>query len=378
MSLFHDFQSSLGRLRKSHLGIALILVVLLIIWMLSGTFLRAQTEVPEQQEEQPTDTAYKVETKTLYAEAYSPLQIVQGQLEPLRAVDIRSQINAHLSKRTADWGARVVSGALLFQLDPETRAAELERAQADLVLREAELRAGESLFKKDLLSETEFLRLKAAVASAKAERELNALHLNYATIHAPFDGIVDRLPIEEGDYVQVGQTLATLVDVSVLRMVAYVPQQEIYALRPGFDVEARLLDGDILKGKLTFVASLAETSTRSFRVEARIDNPEMKRIAGSSATLTIRLPELQAHRLSPALLVLGDDGQLGVKAVDAQQHVAFLPLKILSFDPQGVWVDGLPDGAEIITLGAGFVAVGDAVNPVAQVESGDSVRAEQR
>jgi multidrug efflux system membrane fusion protein len=374
MSLFQGIQSSLGRLRKSHLGIALVLVALLIIWMLSGTFLRAQTEPPEQQEEPAAEAAYKVETKKLYAEAYSPMQIVQGQLEPLRTVEIRSQISAHLSKRTADWGARVISGALLFQLDPETRAAELERAQADLVVREAELRAGESLFKKDLLSETEYLRLKAAVASAKAERELNALQLNYATIHAPFDGIVDRLPVEEGDYVQVGQTLATLVDVSVLRLVAYVPQQEIYALRPGFEVEARLLDGSSLQGTLTFVASLAETSTRSFRVEARIDNPEMKRIAGSSATLSIRLPEQQAHHLSPALLVLGDDGQLGIKAVDAQQRVEFLSLKILSFDPQGVWVDGLPDDVEIITLGSGFVAAGDSVSPV---EADDSVRAEQ-
>lgn len=364
MFSFQDFKHALNRLRQSHLGIALVLVALLVIWMLSGTFLRAQTAAPEQEQQASTEAIAQVEIQPLYAQSYAPLQILQGQLEPVRSVDIRSQINAHLSKRTADWGAQVIQGALLFQLDPETRAAELERAQADLVLREAELRAGESLFKKDLLSETDFLRLKSAVASAKAERELNASHLAYATIHAPFDGIVDRLPVEEGDYVQVGQTLATLVDVSSLRLIAYAPQQDVYALKPGLNVEVSLLDGSSLQGSLTFVANLAETSTRSFRVEARVANPQLKRLAGASATLTIRLPEQNAHRLSPALLVLGDDGQMGVKAVNPQKRVEFLPIKILSFDPAGVWVDGLPDGVDLITQGAGFVAAGDVVNPV--------------
>src|SRR5690606_28293891 len=133
MSSFKNLQNSMGRLGKNHLAIALILVALLVIWMLSGTFLRARTEAPEQPEEKPAaDDIYQVETQTLQAEAYSPVHVVQGQLEPLRTVEIRSQINAHLSQRAADWGAQVVRGALLFQLDPETRAAELERAQAEL------------------------------------------------------------------------------------------------------------------------------------------------------------------------------------------------------------------------------------------------------
>lgn len=364
MSFSQNFRSSLNRLRRSHLAIALLLVALLIIWMASGTFFRAKTEAPEQAPVPVVETAYRVETARLRAEKHAPLQVVQGQLEALRAVEIRSQINAHLSERPVEWGASVSKDQILFELDPESRAAELERAEADLVLRQAELRAGETLARKNLLSETEFLRLKAAAATAKAERELYAQQLDYAQIPAPFDGIVDRLPVEEGDYLQVGQTLATLVDISSLRLVAYIPQQQIYPLRPGLEVEASLLDGTTLTGTLIFVASLAEESTRSFRVEARIENPELRRIAGSSATLTIRLPEQQAHRLTPALLILGENGQLGIKAVSSEQRVEFLPLNILSFDTDGVWVDGLPPEVEIITLGAGFVAEGDAVDPV--------------
>jgi multidrug efflux system membrane fusion protein len=360
-SIRHHF----NRLRGNYPLIALLLAVLLLLWLATGNFYGAKTDVPAPEQAQVAeDAAVRVETLRLQAQAHTPVRIVQGQLEPLRAVDIRSQTSGHLRNRAVEWGSRVAAGDLLFHLDPETRAADLERAESELALREAELKAGEALFKKDLLSQTEYLRLKATASAARATRELNALHLAYTEIRAPFAGVVDRLPIEEGDFVQVGDTLATLVEVSELRLTGYIPQQQVYALSTGLAVEASLLDGTVLDGTLTFVASLAESSTRSFRVEARIINPDMRRIAGSSATLTIRLPERPAHRISPALLVLGEEGRLAVKAVDEARRVVELPLTILSFDTDGVWVEGLPTEVEIITLGAGFVREGDVVNAV--------------
>src|SRR5690606_41536094 len=86
--------------------------------------------------------------------------------------------------------------------------------------------------------------------------------------------------------------------------------------------------------------------------------------AGSSATLSVQLADQNAHRLSPALLSLGEKGELGIKSVDDEGKVIFLPVEIFSFDPEGVWVGGLPEEVEIITLGAGFVKAGDLVNPV--------------
>ncbi len=364
MPLSPAFRERLQRLQRNHLLVALVLAGLLILWMASGDFLRAQDEPPEAQAQPQEAAAFRVETSLIKAEPHAPVQVVQGELLPMREVEILSQINAHLTERVVDWGDVVTEGQILFRLDPETRAAELARAEAALTLSQAELKGGQVLHSKQLLSETEFLRLKSAAASAYAERELRALQLRNSTIHAPFAGVVDRLPVEEGHYVQVGDALATLVDVTVLRLVAYVPQQQVYALRPGLAVEAKLLDGSIMPGTLTFVASRAESSTRSFRVEAQLENPERRRIAGSSATLTVQLSDQTAHRLSPALLSLDEGGQVGVKSVDAEGKVLFLPVEILSFDPEGVWVGGLPEEAEIITLGAGFVSAGDKVNPV--------------
>lgn len=364
MAFSHLARNTFTRIRKSHIAIAVLLVVVLIIWLASGNTYRAENEAPEQAAAQDEARPTKVETRLLKAQEYGPEQMSQGQLLPVREVEIRSQISAHIDERIVELGEFVTTGDLLFQLNQETRAAQLERAEADVKLRSAEVRAAERLFKDGLMSETEYLRLQSALAAAKADRELAALQQEYTYIRAPFNGIIDRLPVEEGDFVQVGQSLATLVDISTLELSAYIPQQRVHVLTPGLAVEATLLDGTQLPGRLTYVASRADSSTRSFRVEALIDNEGRRRIAGGSATLAIQLPLQLAHRLSPALLVLNDDGELGIKVVDSDKRVAFMPVTILGFDTSGVWVGGLPDEVELITLGGGFTQINELVDPV--------------
>lgn len=348
-------------LRQRPVFVALFLIVILIVWLISGEFFSARTKAPEHAPEPIQEVPNRVETRLLQARTFTPVQVVQGELQPVRAVEIRSQITARLIELVTVLGAHVDDGDVLILLDRENRPAQLEQAEAELALREAELRAGERLFERELLPETELMRLKANVATARAQRDLAALQLEYTRIRAPFDGVVDDLPVEEGDLVQAGQPLATLVDLSAFEVSAYVPQQQVMPLQPGLDVEATLLDGTTLPGVLTFVASQADSETRSFRIEARIANPDGRRIAGASATLAIELPQQQAYRLSPSQLVLDDEGQLAVTAVNEEQRIEYLPVNLLSFDPDGVWVGGLPDKVEIVTLGGGFSREGDRV-----------------
>lgn len=355
---------ALHRLRHNPIAIASLLVLLLVLWLLSGDTFRASLQEPESSAPVVEDKPNRVETRVFTAERFQPEQLVQGQLEPDREVEVRGQTAGSLLERVVEEGDQVKGGDLLIRLDQEDRPAQLRRAEADLSLQEAELRAGESLFKRGLMSETEFMQLQAAVEAARAERDASSVQLDYTQVRAPFDGIVDQLVLEEGDYVQIGQSLAILVDVSVLKLTAYIPQQQVSPLRPGQPVEATLLDGSTLPGVLKFISSRADSSTRSFRVEARIDNPDHQRIAGASATMSIQLPERQAHRLSPALMVLNDRGQLSVKMVNADHRVELLPVDILSFDSGGIWVGGLPQEVELITLGGGFYSEGDQVTPV--------------
>ena len=74
--------------------------------------------------------------------------------------------------------------------------------------------------------------------------------------------------------------------------------------------------------------------------------------------------QAMAHRVSPALLTLGPDGDIGLKIVDEFNRVEFYPVELAMSRLDGVWVTGLPETARIITVGQGYVAPGQVVEAV--------------
>ena len=116
-------------------------------------------------------------------------------------------------------------------------------------------------------------------------------------------------------------------------------------------------------GVVGFIGSNADAQTRTFRVEVTVDNPDSEMPAGLSARIEIPTGQARGHFISPAILSLGTNGDLGVKTVAEGNVVAFSPVSIVRAQPDGIWVTGLPETADIITVGQGFVNAGDIVNP---------------
>lgn len=364
------FLSSFNKLRSSHfsLALALLLAALLAIWLLSGSVYTLATDAPEftpasQEAERPI-----VEIQRLRASTYHPRIQVQGQLEPNRQSTLTSRINSQVEAWHVRQGQAVKAGDLIISLDQEDRQAQLQRAEADLRVAEANLRATDRLKSQNLSSETALLNQQALVASARAERDRVSMELQHTQIQAPFDGFIESLPIEVGNSIQPGDALASLADIRTLKLSARIPQQQASQLAEGLITEARLLDGDLLTGEISFVAHVADSATRSYRIEAKIHNPELRRVAGASATVSLLLPAQTAHRFSPALLSLDSTGQTGVYLINDEDIMEFMPARILSLDTSGVWVSGLPAEIRLITQGAGFVREGEQVTAV-QVES---------
>jgi multidrug efflux system membrane fusion protein len=81
---------------------------------------------------------------------------------------------------------------------------------------------------------------------------------------------------------------------------------------------------------------------------------------------------VRAHRISAAMLVLADDGTLGIKAVDAEGIVRFHPARIVRSETDAVWLGGLPDELKVIVTGQGFVAAGEAVEVEMAHTDGDA------
>lgn len=358
------------RFPRSPVTLAVILALGLAIWLFSGDW-RQSRETMDDPFASETEKPARVEVGTRGATPYQPEVVLQGQLEPWQAVRLNAQVSGTVEALPAALGDSVSRGDPLVQLSEENRSEQVEQARAELERAESDLTGASRLRGEDLASQSEYLARKADVAAARAGLRAARLALEDSRPEAPFDGIVNERMVDVGDQVQPGTPLVELVQVDRLKATGRVSQQKAGPLKEGQPVRVRLLDGRELSGELTFIASSAHPETRSFRIEAELENPERLRVAGSTATLRIGLDEELATRLSPAHLNLDEHGKLGVKHVDSDDVVRFSRVRLLSTDNEGAWVSGLPMRIRLITRGAGFVTPGQKVVPVPADDAGE-------
>lgn len=191
--------------------------------------------------------------------------------------------------------------------------------------------------------------------------KLGIIELNRTEVKAPFDGYIEDI-VKPGNLLERGQLCATIIELDPITFIAEVPENSIKNVREGQNVNISLVTGDNIQGKLTFVSKSASVATRTFRVEAEIANPSGIVRDGISGTLVIDTDPVLAHKISPSILLLADDGELGVKTVNSENMVEFFPVQIIQDTEEGIWVAGLPDFSNIIVLGQGFVETGQIVS----------------
>jgi len=360
-------------MRKSIIT-ALILAVIGIGWIASGQF--GADEAAETSDATNGDAA-PAETERA---AKSPMQVrvtdleavmrvervdVTGRTEASRTVEIRAETYGQVRELLRQRGDNVKKGSPIARLRLDDRTAKLAEAKASLRQREIEFKAAESLKQKGFRSETEEAAAQARLDAARAVVEQMEIDIARTTFRAPFDGMIDSGHIELGDYVQVGDVAATVVDLDPILVVGNVSERQVNSLHEGMPGIVRLIDGTERDGIIRFVAPVAEPSTRTYRVELEVHNADVAIRDGLTAEIEIPVSEAAAHFVTPSTLTLNDDGVVGVKVVTPDNLVSFRPVEIIADEPDGVWLGGLPDSIRLITVGQEFVLDGERVEPVA-------------
>ena len=189
---------------------------------------------------------------------------------------------------------------------------------------------------------------------------LGVVELNRTEVKAPFKGYIERI-VKPGNYLSKGQTCAVIIELDPITFIAEVPETEIKKVINGQQVSIELVTGEVIKSKLSFVSKSASASTRTFRVEAKVSNANGKIRDGITGTMTIQTNKVLANKISPSILLLSDEGDLGVRAVNENNEVKFLPITIIEDTNDGIWVTGIPNSSKLIVLGQGFVKNGEKV-----------------
>jgi multidrug efflux system membrane fusion protein len=287
--------------------------------------------------------------------------IVHGKTEANRVVNLKAEISGRVEKIYVDNGDRVKAGDPIISFNVKDNKARLLEAEALVRQREIEHNAAKKLNKKGFSSNTSLASAKALLDSANAQVTAMKIRLEDLKITAPFDGYIEDRSAEIGDFVKDGNEIAIIVESNPLLVTAQISELQVGNIEVGGEGVAKLVTGEEVKGKIRFISHMADSATRTFRVELEVPNEGYKLKNGVTTEITFKTKSVSAHLLSPAFLTLNDDGVLGLRAVGEDGLVDFHAVKILADTPEGIWVNGLPDVVDLIVVGQDFVREGDPV-----------------
>ncbi|MEX2650450.1 MAG: efflux RND transporter periplasmic adaptor subunit [Alphaproteobacteria bacterium] len=347
--------------------LALVLAVGAVLWVASGEFARSSREAPDApaavETEAPPLATVRVLTST--AKPYTEAIVIAGRTEASRAVTVRAETQGRVAEVLVERGALVEAGQPVVRLAEDDRRARLAEAEALIDQRTIELNAATSLASKGYQTEIRAAEMMALTERARALLAAIETDLDHTVIRAPFDGAVDERAAELGSYLDVGDAVATIVDLDPALVVAELTERDVGKVTVGRKGEARLVTGQTLEGAVRFIARVADPATHTFRVELEVANPDGRVVAGITAEVRLPLESVPAHLVSPAVLTLGDDGVVGVKTVEPDGRVGFRPVELIADGVDGVWITGLPETATVIVVGQEYVLAGQRVSAVA-------------
>ncbi|MCB1462980.1 MAG: efflux RND transporter periplasmic adaptor subunit [Nitratireductor sp.] len=358
------------RVRSSHI-IALLITAGIAGWMTTGTLYvggeaKAGEEAPAVIDREATRTSelFKVRYVPLLAKDRIEAVQVRGRTAADATVSIKAETAGVLEKRLVNKGDQVKAGDLVCKLEPGVREARIAQAEAQLNQAQAEYESNLKLMDKGFSAENKLNAMKAALDAAKAVLAEAKWELGRTEIHANAAGIVIDPIAEPGGMLKVGDVCVTIMDTDPMLFIGQISERDIGQVATGMGADVKLVTGETIKGTIRYIAPAADAATRTFRTEIALEDPQHQVRDGLTASAVIWLPSMQAFRISPSWITLADNGEIGIRVVNGNDTVRFVPIQILAQSKKGFWISGPEAGMRIITLGQEYVIDGEKVDPV--------------
>jgi membrane fusion protein, multidrug efflux system len=254
--------------------------------------------------------AITVVTGRVSSESWRDTIEALGTARAKESVTLTAKVSETVRKVAFDSGDVVQAGDVIVDLSSGAQLAALEEARAAYQDAERQLARGQELAQKQLISASLLDTQRSTRDAARARMDVVRAQLSDRVITAPFDGILGLRQVSPGSLVTPGTPIATLDDISVIKLDFSVPERYLAVLQRGQDVAAHSEtwpDRDFA-GKVASVDSRVDPVTRSVTVRAEVPNPE--RLLRPGMLLSVRLYQAPRNAIvvpEIAVLQVGTD-----------------------------------------------------------------------
>lgn len=333
----------------------------------------------------------RVETLLLKPGVFKDVIELTGAVEAINDATLSAQ-SAGTVEMLAPLGRSVARGAIVARLDQDLVSAayvqaeaSLENALAGLELAEDNYRRQEPLFRDSIISALEFQGARTQRQQARAiAREAEARKLqaekqrDNTIIRAPFAGAIEAHMVEQGEQVSFGMPILRIVNAREVKVRVGVP--EVYAGDIRIGTEAMFgftaYGGAQKPGRVIFAGSAIHPDSRTFMVEARVDNNDGRLKPAMIAQVFVTREQLDSALVVPRSAVIRDEDGTSVFIIREEDDFLRARPRIVTlgaaYEGQVLVEAGLEPDMEVVILGQNTITDGDALDIVERYSALDA------
>ena len=315
---------------------------------------------------------------------------VVGNLIGQQTVDVAPKAGGRLQSISVKLGDRVRRGQVIAKIEDRElleqvnqaeashRVAEagVRRSEADLSLALTNVERARNLFARQLLPKQQLDDAEARYTSAQAQLDLSKaqvsqsearlqelrINLGNTNVVSPTDGFVSLRHVDPGAWVSQNAPVASVVDISSLRLVANVVEKDLNAVNPG-DPAIVVVDafpGEKFNGRIARVSPILDPATRTAQMEIEVPNRENKLKPGMYANVTLQVDNRENVLLVPKNALVDSEGERGIYQPNDENRATFKRVSVgLEDNEKAEILEGLTEGEIVISTGAGALRRND-------------------
>ncbi len=292
-----------------------------------------------------------------------------GTLVASQSIQISPEVAGQVARILVNDGAFVKKGTPLIQIEDTVKKVKAESAKANFHYSQTNYNRLVILGKKGVISQQAIDQALADLKEKKALAEENRVLAEKMLLVAPFDGTLGKVKTNPGEFVAVGQQIATLTDIKNLRVEYNISEKYLAHIKKGqlVTLTTTAYPGKEFFGHVAYVAPTINTEDRTISLYADVPNASGMLTAGLFVNVKHVLGKDSNVLMIPAVsLVATIDGQQVFKVI--QGKAVAVPVKIGQRTIDQVQItQGLSLNDVVVTSGQHKIKDGTPVKPKSEV-----------
>lgn len=329
-------------------------------------------ELEDQLASLPGDGAKKyqlpVKIKVVETGIFNHYITVNGNVEAVNSAFISPEQGGQIKKIHVKEGQRVGKGQLLITLNTSVTGNTIKEVETQLQLAKKLYEKQKNLWEQNIGSEVQFLQAKTNKESLESKLKTLKSQLAMSIIHAPFSGIIEEIPVKEGELASPGMRVVQLVNLSKIKIVADVSEKFITMIHEGDKVKVSFPSYNNMELEVPIVrkGNTIEPDNRTFKIEVQFKNPNNKIKPNMLSTITINDYTTDSALIVPAIIVKKDfNGNYLYHVVEDDEGHNIAKKAYVetgkSYNDETVIAEGIKPGFKVVTSGYNLVSNGSYV-----------------